>query len=261
MTIFNHELKLGKTSLLIWSSAISFMMVLCVLIYPEMSSQIDEISKTFSEMGGFSQAFGMDKLNFGEFTGFFGIECGNVLGLGGAFYASLIGVSNLAKEERNHTAEFLLTHPVSRTKVVFEKLLAMFTQILIMNLIVITLSSISIMIIDVSIDIYTLLLLYIAYFIMQIEIGAITFAISACIKKSQLGIGLGLATIFYFVNIISNLMEETKILKYFTPFGYTDGAEIINNNQIPIGYLIVGLVVTIISIVFAFIKYKNKDIS
>lgn len=67
---------------------------------------MDEIGAVFAQMGGFSQAFGMDRLNFGEFLGFFSIECGNMLGLGGAFFAALCGISALSKEEREHTAEF-----------------------------------------------------------------------------------------------------------------------------------------------------------
>lgn len=85
MTIFKHEIKRGKKILIIWTAVISFMLALCILIYPEMKTQMEEISDMFQNMGDFSQAFGMDKLNFGEFIGFFGIECGNVLGLGGGF--------------------------------------------------------------------------------------------------------------------------------------------------------------------------------
>ena len=98
MTILKHELKRGKAALLIWAAAISFMLAICVVIYPEMSSQMGEISEMFADMGSFSAAFGMDTVNFGEFIGFFGVECGNVLGLGGAFFAALLGVSALAKE-------------------------------------------------------------------------------------------------------------------------------------------------------------------
>ena len=112
MTIFKHEVKRGKTALLIWAAAISFMLGICVIIYPEMSSQMGEISTMFADMGSFSEAFGMDRINFGEFIGYFGVECGNVLGIGGAFFAALLGISSLAKEEKEHTAEFLLTNPV-----------------------------------------------------------------------------------------------------------------------------------------------------
>ena len=100
MTIVKHELRRGKTALIIWTAAISFMLALCVMIYPEMSTQMGDISAMFADMGSFSAAFGMDRINFGEFIGFFGVECGNVLGLGGAFFAALIGISALAKEEK-----------------------------------------------------------------------------------------------------------------------------------------------------------------
>lgn len=108
MTIIKHELKLGKNSLIIWAAIIAFMMGLCVLIYPQMENQMTEISGMFANMGSFSAAFGMDKINFGEFSGFFAVECGNVLGIGGAFFAALHGITALSKEEKEHTALPLL---------------------------------------------------------------------------------------------------------------------------------------------------------
>ena len=74
MTIFLHELRQNRLALIIWSGAISFMLGVCVIIYPEMSSQMGDISAMFADMGAFSSAFGMDQLNFGEFIGYFGIE-------------------------------------------------------------------------------------------------------------------------------------------------------------------------------------------
>ena len=137
MILFLHELKRNKLSLIIWSCAISFMLGICVIIYPEMSSEMGEISDMFANMGAFSDAFGMDQLNFGEFMGYFAIECGNTLGLGGSIFAAILGISALAKEEQSHTAEFLLSHPVSRSKILTNKALAILCQILIMNLSVI----------------------------------------------------------------------------------------------------------------------------
>ena len=103
MVMIKHELKQGWITLLIWTMVIALMMALCVLIYPEMETQMGDVSAVFAEMGGFSAAFGMDRLNFGEFMGFFGVECGNILGLGGAFFAALLGISVLAKEEKEQT--------------------------------------------------------------------------------------------------------------------------------------------------------------
>lgn len=260
MTVFFHELKRGKVSLLIWSCAIAFMLGICVLIYPEMKTQMSDISEMFADMGSFSDAFGMDKINFGTFIGYFGVECGNVLGLGGALFASVLGISALAKEEKEHTAEFLLTHPVSREKVLAEKLLAVFLQIIILNLVSAIVTVLSVLAVGESVDAKVMLLLFLAYFMMQIEISAVTFGISAFLKGNGLGIGLGITVLMYFLNIMANLTENAKFLKYITPFGYTEGADIISNSAIEVKYLAAGLVFTVTGLVAAFLKYRKKDI-
>ena len=98
MTIVKHELRRGKLSLLIWSASIAFMLGICVLFFPEMENQMEQVSSVFADMGNFSAAFGMDRLNFGEFLGFFCVECGNILGIGGAMYAALLGINALSGE-------------------------------------------------------------------------------------------------------------------------------------------------------------------
>lgn len=261
MTIFRHELKQGRTALLIWTAAISFMLGVCVLIYPEMSDQMEDVGGMFAEMGSFSAAFGMDRINFGEFIGFFGVECGNVLGLGGAFFAALLGISALAKEEKEHTAEFLLTHPVSRRAVIAGKLCAVIAQVIILNIVVIGVTALSMLAIGEEAPVKTLALLFAAYFLMQLETAAVTFGISAFLSRGGVGIGIGLAAVFYFMNIIANLIQETKFLKYITPFGYAEGADIISDNAVNGGYLAVGMILAVLGIAAAFRKYGGKDIA
>ncbi|MGM9637728.1 MAG: ABC transporter permease subunit [Eubacteriales bacterium] len=261
MTILKHELKRGRNALLIWTAAVAFMLGLCVLIYPEMSAQMGDVSDLFANMGNFSAAFGMDRINFGEFVGFFEVECGNVMGLGGAFFAALLGISALAKEEREHTAEFLLTHPISRTRVLVDKLLTILLQIVIFNGIIIAVTAVCVWIIGEDAPVKPLALMFLAYFLMQLEIAAVTFGISAFLHRSSLGIGLGLAALFYFLNIIANLTESAKFLKYLTPFGYTDGADIIANGSINGGCLAVGIAFATVGILLAFWKYRGKDIA
>lgn len=260
MAILRHELRQGRSAFLIWTAIIAFMLGICILIYPEMEGQMSEISGVFAQMGSFSAAFGMDRINFGEFSGYFGVECGNILGLGGAFFAALMGISALAKEEKEQTAEFLLTHPVSRRKAVLQKLCAVFIQIAAFNTAVIGITILSALIVGESMDRKIFMLLFLSYFLLQIEIAAVCFGISAFISRSGIGIGLGIAALFYFLNIISNLTKEAEILKYITPFGYTDSADIITNGSIEIKYLSVGLALAVIGIFAAFWRYGKKDI-
>lgn len=261
MTLLFHELRKNRISLLIWTAAITFMLGVTIVIFPEMAGQMGEMENMFAEMGAFTEAFGMDRINFGEFIGYFGIECGNVLGMGGAFFAAVVGIVALSSEESHNTAEFLLSHPISRAKIVGLKLLSVIMQIVVLNLVVI---GIVVLLTAVIIDnppYKTMLLIFLAYFILQLQIAFICFGASAFIKSNAIGLGIGVGFMFYMTNILSNITDDLKLLKYLTPFAYTDSADIITNNHLTYKYLFVGIAFAALGIALAFIKYTKKDIA
>ena len=260
MMLIRHELKQAWKSLLVWTLAIGAFIVICLFMYPEMKGQMDSISSLFSSMGAFTAAFGLDTLDFGTLRGFYGIECGNILGIGGALFASLIGIAALAKEEKNGTSEFLLTHPMNRAQIVTAKLAAMLIQIVILNIVVWLLAMGSIAAIGEAIPWKEFGLLHLAFFFLQIELACVCFGISAFLWKGGLGIGLGLAIVLYFMSIIANLADKAEVLKYITPFGYADGADILGSGCIDGTKLLIGLAAAAAGIALAYVKYCKKDI-
>lgn len=260
MTLVKHELKQGKTSFLIWTVSIGFLLAICVFLFPEMKGQMDGISETFASMGSFTAAFGMDRLNFGTLIGFYAIECGNVLGLGGAFYASLCAVNILSKEEKYKTAEFLLSHPISRTRIITEKLIAVLIQITALNLIIYALSVGSMTMIGEKIPWKEVNLLHLAYYLLQIELAGICFGVSAFLRKGTAGVGLGIAAMMYFLNLIANIAEVAEFLKYITPFGYCEGADIVTTGSLDDTMVIIGMAIGIAGIAVAYLRYSQKDI-
>ncbi|MGN0166192.1 MAG: ABC transporter permease subunit [Lachnospiraceae bacterium] len=260
MKIIKHELKLSRISLMVWTFSIGFLIAICVFLFPEMKGEMNGYNEMFSSMGNFSQAFGMDKINFGSFLGFYSIECGNIIGLGGAFFAALCGVSVLAKEEKEHTAEFLLTHPVSRVKILTGKLFSVFIQILILNIVVYCLVVGSVAIIGEDIPWKELSLLHLANLLLQLEIAGICFGISAFLRRSGMGIGLGTAIMLYFLNIIANISDSAEFLKYITPFGYADGADIITDVSLDKTLILLGMFYAVAGIAAGYMKYTKKDI-
>lgn len=260
MTIVKHEFRQGRTSFLIWTCAIGFLLTVCIFLFPEMKSEMGEINDLFASMGSFTAAFGMDRLNFGTLMGYYAVECGNILGLGGAFYSAFCAVNILSKEEKGRTAEFMLTHPVSRVRIITEKLTAVLLQISGMNLIIYVLSVISMLIIGEEIPWKELCLLHLAYYILQMELAGICFCISAFIRKGSIGAGLGIAAITYFLNIIANITEKAKFLKYVTPFGYCEGADIVTEGSLDGTKISIGLAMGVIGIIIAYRKYAKKDI-
>lgn len=260
MTIVKHELRQGKISFAIWTGSIAFLLMVCVFLFPEMKGEMNAVGDIFASMGSFTAAFGMDRLNFGTLTGFYAVECGNVLGLGGAFFASLIAAAALSKEEKDRTAEFLLTHPVSRTRVITEKLAAVMVQIIVMNAIILALSLASIGMIGEDIPWKEILLMHLAYFLLQVELAGICFGISAFLRRGSIGIGFGLAAMMYFLNLIANMTESVDFLKYITPFGYCEGADIVSNGRLDFTMIVIGMLFAFAGIFAAYVKYRRKDI-
>lgn len=260
MTLIKHELRQGRVSFFIWTASIGFLLAVCVFLFPEMKGQMGEVGDVFSSMGSFSDAFGMDRLNFGTLLGFYAIECGNVLGLGGAFFAALCGVSILSKEERDRTAEFLLTHPVNRARIVTGKLAAVYAQIIAMNLIIYGISLGSIAAIGEAVPWKELNLLHLAYFLLQAELAGICFGISAFMRRGSVGIGLGIAVGMYFLNLVANIAQAAEFLKLVTPFGYAEGADIVEKGCLDGKLVAIGLAFGVIGIGAAYGKYCRKDI-
>jgi ABC-2 type transport system permease protein len=260
MTLVKHELRQGKTSFLIWTASIGFLLVICIFLFPEMKGQMEGADDMFASMGSFTEAFGMDRLNFGTLTGFYAIECGNIWGLGGAFYASLCAVGILGKEEKDKTAEFLLTHPISRKRIITEKLTAVFIRITAMNVVMYALAVGSIAMIGETIPWKEISLLHLAYYLLQMELAGICFGISAFLSKNSVGIGLGIAAMMYFLNLIANIADVAAFLKYITPFGYCEGADIVSSGRLDTAMVTVGTAIGIGGILIAYLKYTKKDI-
>ncbi|MGN0635530.1 MAG: ABC transporter permease subunit [Acutalibacteraceae bacterium] len=260
MTVVKHELRQGKASFWIWTACIGFLLATCIFLFPQMKGQMDSVNDVFASMGSFTAAFGMDRLNFGTLIGFYAVECGNVLGLGGAFYASLCAVSILSKEEKDKTAEFLLTHPVSRKRIITEKLAAVLIQIAAMNLLLYALSVGSIAAVGEAIPWKEISLLHLAYALLQMELAGICFGISAFLRKGGAGVGLGIAAMMYFLNLIANIADVAAFLKYITPFGYCEGADIVSRGSLDSALVAVGIAIGIAGILAAYLKYTKKDI-
>lgn len=260
MTLVKHELRQGRTAFAVWTAAIAFLLAVCVFLFPEMKGQMDGVSDLFASMGSFTEAFGMDRLNFGTLIGYYAIECGNILGLGGAFFACLCAAGALSKEEGRKTAEFLLTHPLKRSQIVTRKLLAVLIQITVMNLIIYAVAAASIAAIGETVPWKALSLLHTAFYWMQIELAGICFGISAFMRKGSISVGLGIAAMMYFLNLIANITESAEFLNYITPFRYCGGADIVENGALDGVLLAIGMSFCIVGIAAAYGKYTRKDI-
>lgn len=260
MTVFRKELHSGAVSFLVWSAVISGLMAICVGLYPSMAGSMEDMSALFAGMGDLSTAFGLDKLQYGSITGFYGTECGNILGLGGAFYAALTAMGLLAGEENGHTAEFLLTHPISRLQTAAEKLAALAVLVIALNMVCFACGAGGILAIGEDTDWNNLLRYHGALLLMQLQIGGLCFGISALFRRDRLGLAMGIVILLYFMDLIINLDQNLDWLRFVTPYYYTDAARIFAKETVT-GSILAGCAYGTLGAGFGLWWYTRKDIT
>ena len=260
MVLYIHELKQGRRTFLLWTCAMVCFMAMCVFLYPEMKGQMESISRIFSSMGFFTSMFGMDKLDFGSLKGFYAVECGNIVSMGGAFFVAVMAVNALSKEEKEHTAEYLLAHPQSRGQIQRGKLAALLTQLTAMHLLVFITSAVSIRCIGEAVIWKELIMLHLACYLSQIEIGMICYAISAFSRGNNYGIGLGLTMALYFMSLLANVSSQMKLFHVISPFGYAEGSGILTDGRLDWKLILLGLAVGSCFLAIGYVHYQRKDI-
>lgn len=258
--ILKHELKAYSKTFLIWALTIGIMDFGFMIMYPSLQASMIEVEKAFANMGALSIAFGLDTLSMSTPMGFYGAYVGAVLSLGGALFAALIGAGILSKEEGGHTSEYLYTLPLSRVNVVLQKIAALFLIILLFNIVNFILGIISFPLIHEDIEINKLVMYHVGQLLMHLEIGAITVLLSAYYKKVNVGVGLGVALMFYFADMMSRVLKQLDFLKYITPFYYANAAHVIIKESINIKLLTTGIIITMMCIIVGILYYNRRDL-
>lgn len=102
MTIYKHELRETFKSTMIWSVSVALFLMMYILVYPAFQDQIGSMNDIVKNMGNFTEAFGLNESSMSTAFGFYAVEAGLVLSIGGAMFAATSGISMVAKEEANH---------------------------------------------------------------------------------------------------------------------------------------------------------------
>lgn len=261
MPLYRHELKSSFKSLLIWCTSMCVICMGCILLYGSVQDSIADLGDMFSNMGVMSAAFSMDKISIATMNGYYATEVALIHALGGAMYAALLASSLLSKEEAGHTAEFLLTLPLSRKKTVTMKALAMLTNITAFQFVCTAGNALAFVMMSEEIPWKEMLTLAGAQWLLFVEIAAVSYFFSAATKRNRASFGLGLTLIAFAADLMCRIVPAIKSLKYITPFYYAGAADIfLGTADHRIQYLIAACVI-LLSILGAYTVYCKKDIA
>ncbi|WP_394231264.1 ABC transporter permease subunit [Niallia oryzisoli] len=262
MNIFLHELRANGKSTFIWSISLIMVVVLFMSFYPSFAKDAEAFTKI---MEGYPETVrNLLGVNLGSFFTILGFYCFPLtfITLCGAIQAMNLGTSIISKEVREKTADFLLTKPVTRTKVVTAKLLAAFTSLVLTNLVYLSAASIiAFQVKNENFSFKVFIMLSLTMFFVQLIFLAIGFMLSVMIPKlkSVLPVSLGTVFAFYFLGMFSDTTgEDAK--RYLSPFKYYDTAYIVKHAEYEAAFLFAGVVIIIIAVISSYVVYTKKDI-
>ncbi len=261
MTLLKHEIKRNLKSLLIWAFGIGLLCAGCILLYKGLEESMQGMADAYSDMGAFSAALGMDKLNVGTLEGFYATEVGLMFAIGGAMFAAMTGAVMLSKEEEGHTCEFLVTLPWRRRYIYFGKYGAAALLVLLFNLLTVLFVLAGFAGIGEMPPMREFLLYHGAQFCMQLEIGSICYLISAVSRRRQIGAALGFTMLLYMIDVMCRIIPDIENLKYVTPYYYANGADIFAGGSVEDGMLMMGLLITVLSVAAGALVYGRRDLA
>lgn len=260
LTIYKREMLTYLKTFIIWVICVAGMGFACILLYSTMQADMEEMAEGFASMGAFADAFGMSTLSIGTLTGFYATEVGTIHGLGGAMFAAIIGTVMLSKEEDGYTGEFLLSLPVSRSKIVTAKLLALISLVTLFQVICTVIYALGFVALGEEIPAEEFLLFHGLQLLLGIQIAVVCFAVSSFMKKNKLGIGLGIVLILYVIDMIARVVPDVEEMKCLSPYSYANAAELLSGSEVYVPGLGIGVGVLLVTVIVSYAVYRKRDI-
>lgn len=260
-TIFRHEMRSYFKNLIIWSVCIGGMGLACILLFSSMQENMAGMAENFASMGAFADAFGMSQLSIATLMGFYATEVGTIHTLGGAMFAAILGTGMLSKEEDGHTSEFLFSLPMARGKIIAVKWCSIISNVILLNLFCVGIYLLGIEILGEEMLLKEFFTYHAMQVIMQLEIAAVCYAISAFMKKNKLGLGLGIVLLLYAYDLIARVIPDLSEYKVVTPFSYANAADIFSSGEIDMAAVSIGAVILVLGILVAFWEYTRRDLA
>ena len=263
--LYLKELKRNRKNLIIWSSIVIGFTLMVLSIFPFMKEMGEDMGALLDSMPvELQKAMGMDAETWKNIMGFYSTYYGIYIVVLVSIYTTSTGTGIISKEEKDRTAEFLLTKPLSRQTIVKTKLAALFTLAVIIYVIQTLVAIVGVIAFgEGSIDWGAFYTLHFGGFILVLFFTAIGVLLSMYLKpkKNFMGIVVGLTFGMYFLEAISKATEATNWIGYFSPFHYLDFN--VSGGNYEVNYIsgIVMLALGALALLWSNKVYLKKDIA
>jgi ABC-2 type transport system permease protein len=262
VNLFLRELAAYRKSTLTWTVSLAGLVVLFMAMYPGFSSDVEGLKNVLEQFPpAIKAAFNLTADTFLTAAGFFGYVLGFGI-LAGAIQAMNLGTGVISKEVAGKTADFLLSKPLTRTRIITSKLLAVFVAIVVTNVVFVAVSYAGIAALAPDeFEPTTILLLASTLFLVQMVFLALGALMGVVIPKVKSVVSVSLPTVFgfYILGALGDVLGNDEV-RYVSPFRYFDPQYIIKNQAFESKYLVIAAAIVVVSLVLSYAIFLKKDV-
>lgn len=261
MNIFLHELKAYRKSTIIWACSMAALAAMFIFIFSSAAGELESVKKVMESMPeAFRKVLSIYVDSISTLEGFYSFVFVYVV-LCGAIQAMNLGTSVLSKELSEKTADFLLTKPVNRERILTSKLLAVLASLLITNILYLLITVSVTFTVKSEFSMKVFLMISATLFFVQLMFMALGVIVSVLAGKIKSVISISLTTVFGFfiIGALGSIIGD-EAARYLSPFKYFDTAYIIKNATYETTFIIIEIVFVIAAITVSYQVYGKKDI-
>lgn len=205
-----------------WAVGLIGFVALIVSVYPTVHSNpsLEKLSQDYPEALQSFLAFG-GAVDYSSAAGYLGIELFSLMVPLLLLVAAIgTGAGTIAGEEERGTLELLLANPVSRTKVVLEKTVALVAEIAGLGLVLWLALWVGALLTNMDISAGHLAAATLSAVLLALAYGAIAILLGAATGRRTVAIGLtaAAAVAAYLVNGLAPLVDALDVVQKLSPF-------------------------------------------
>ena len=263
--LYTKELKRNRRNLVIWSAIVIVVTIVVMSVFPYMKNMGEEMVKMMSKLPeGMVKAMGIDERTFHTILGMYNSYYGVYIIVLLSIYTSSTGATIISMEEKNKTAEFLLTKPISRKNIFVTKLLVLFT----LTFTAFFVQTITALIFVIAIgeehvkwSVFTTMHTHGLILILLFTCVGLVLSMLIKPKKNFMGMTVGIVFGSYFLYTIAKVADTASWIGYISPFHYLDFSVTDPNYSINFSQVGIMLFVSILLMIVSYKIYEKKDIS
>ena len=221
--LFFKELKRNRKNTFIWSAIVLAFTLMILSIFPSFSHMGEDMVKLMSSLPEeYAKAFGMDEATWSSIIGFYATYYGIYITLLMGIYTASTGATIVGKEERDGTAEFLLTRPISRGAIVKTKFGVLGTLFMVVYFLQTLVAVVGMNVFGSDINWSAMLAMHVhGFFLIAFFTAAgVLMGSLLTVKLNFMGPVVGMIFGTYFLNAIASASEAVDWLAYLSPYHY-----------------------------------------